>query len=82
MKTPARVLLLLTLAPLLSSCTFVPLVGKTKEKSWLRHQVAADLVYAEGNVRAYRSAGAYYYFKDGVLVKAGQGLLTADKVQP
>jgi hypothetical protein len=51
-----------------------------KEKKWLYNTVSSDLVYAEGNVKAYRSAGSYYYFKDGVLVKVTQSLLPVDKI--
>lgn len=81
MKTSARALLLLLPTLLFTACTFVPKIGM-KETKWLNHTVAADLVYAVGDVRAYRSAGAYYYFKNGSLVVVGQSLVTADKVQP
>lgn len=51
-----------------------------KEKRWLHNTVASDLVYAEGNVKAYRAGGSYYYFKDGLLVKVTQSLLTAENI--
>jgi starvation-inducible outer membrane lipoprotein len=71
---------LLCLLPLmLAACTFVPQLG-VKEKTWLRKTAVSDLVYIEGNVKAYRSDGSYYYFKDGSLVKVTPSLLTADKL--
>jgi hypothetical protein len=75
-------LLLLPLLLLSSACsmfTYSTKIGM-KEKKWLYNTVASDLVYAEGNVKAYRSSGSYYYFKDGVLVKVTQSLLSADKI--
>ena len=74
--------LLCALTLLLASCsltTFVPQIGM-KEKKWLRNTVSFDLVYLERSVKAYRSAGAFYYFKDGTLVKVTPTLLPADKV--
>ncbi len=74
-------LVLLTVLTLLGTAcsTYVPAVGM-KEKKFLNNTVTYDLVYAEGNVKAYRSGGSYYYFKDGLLVKVVPQLLTADKI--
>lgn len=60
--------------------TMGPQMGMT-EKQWLRRTFIADLAYMEGNVKAYRSNGAYYYFRDGVLVKVDQGMLPAQKIE-
>jgi hypothetical protein len=78
MKRNHRALLGL-LALLLASCTYVPKIGM-KEKKWLNNTISFDLVYMEGNAKAYRSGGSYYYFKDGKLVKVGQELISADKI--
>jgi hypothetical protein len=75
-------LVLIPFALMLASCsltTFAPQIGM-KEKKWLRNTVASDLVYIEGNVKAYRSAGSYYYFKDGKLAKVTQSMLPAEKI--
>lgn len=66
----------------LSACqsTFGPHIGMT-EKQWLHRTLVGDLVYMEGSVKAYRSGGAYYYFKDGVLVKIDQGIIPAQKIE-
>jgi hypothetical protein len=66
---------------LLSSCmsTFGPEIGMT-EKHWLRTTLIADTAYMEGNVTAYRSYGAYYYFRDGILVKVDQGMIPAQQI--
>lgn len=64
----------------LSACgTFTPQIGM-KEQKWLNHTVASDVIYIEGNVKAYRSAGSYYYFKDGILTKVTPTLLSAEKI--
>lgn len=60
--------------------TFGPQIGMT-EKQWLHRTLIGDLVYMEGSVKAYRSGGAYYYFKDGVLVKIDQGIIPAQKIE-
>lgn len=79
MKKPLP-LLLASLTLLLAACgTFTPQIGM-QEKKWLRHTVASDVVYIEGNIKAYRSGGSYYYFKDGLLEKVTPRLLTADKI--
>lgn len=75
-KAPLAALLLL----MLTACgTFTPQIGML-EKKWLKNTVSSDLVYIEGNVKAYRSSGSYYYFKDGSLAKVTQSLLPADKI--
>lgn len=75
-------ILLLPVVLLTSACSMFTYTTKLgmKEKKWLHNTVASDLVYAEGNVKAYRSGGSYYYFKDGKLVKVTQSLLKADQV--
>lgn len=78
MKKTALVLLG-ALALLASACTYVPKTGM-KEQTFLKHTITYDLVYLEGNVKAYRSGGSYYYFKDGKLVKVIPELISADKV--
>jgi len=74
-------LTLVTLVTLLATgcMTYVPKVGM-KEKKFLNNTVTYDLVYIQGNVKAYRSGGSYYYFKDGLLVKVIPELVSADKV--
>jgi hypothetical protein len=66
---------------LLTGCvsTFAPSIGMT-ERHWLRTTLVADLAYMEGSVKAYRSGGAYYYFKDGVLVKVDNGRIPAEQI--
>lgn len=72
--------LLCTLTLLLAACgTFTPQIGM-QEKKWLRHTSAYDVVYIEGNIKAYRAGGSYYYFKDGALAKVTPSLLSADKL--
>lgn len=51
------------------------------ERQWQRRTLIADIAYMEGNVTAYRSNGAYYYFRDGVLVKIDQGVIPAQKIE-
>lgn len=75
-------LLLVSLGLLLTGCsifTFTPKIGMG-EKRWLNNTTASDLVYIEGDVKAYRSAGSYYYFKAGKLAKVTQSLLKADQI--
>ena len=67
------------LAVLLTACTYIPRVGMT-ERKWIRNTISYDLVYIQGDVKAYRSDGAYYYFKGGKLVTVNQTLLAADRV--
>lgn len=81
MKKTALILLL-PLMFMLSACsmfTYTTRIGM-KEKKWLHNTTSSDLIYIEGNVKAYRSAGSYYYFKDGSLAKVTQSLLSADKI--
>lgn len=78
----APLLVLFTLGLLLTGCsilTFTPKIGMG-EKRWLHNTTASDLVYIDGDVKAYRSAGSYYYFKKGKLAKVTQSLLSADKI--
>jgi hypothetical protein len=55
-------------------------IGMT-EKAWLRTTLVADLAYKDGNVTAYKSDGAFYYFRDGKLVKVDQGMLPAQTIR-
>jgi starvation-inducible outer membrane lipoprotein len=53
MKKTALVLLF-PLTLMLTACsTFTPQIGM-KEQKWLKNTTASDLVYIEGNVKAYR----------------------------
>jgi len=78
-------ILLVVLLPMMLAVTgcslfqFTPKIGMG-EKRWLHNTVASDLIYIEGNVKAYRSAGSYYYFKDGKLAKVTQSLLKAEQI--
>lgn len=51
------------------------------ETQWLATTLIGDLVYMEGSVKAYRSNGAYYYFRNGILVKVDQGYIPAQKIE-
>lgn len=53
----------------------------TTEKEWLRSTFIADLAYMDGNVKAYRSGGVYYYFVDGQLKRIDQGMLPAQTIR-
>jgi hypothetical protein len=82
MNKPTRLLLCLPLLLSFSACsliTYVPKLGAS-ERRWVSHTVGADLVYIEGDVKAYRAAGSYYYFRDRKLVHVTPTLLSADKV--
>lgn len=73
-------LLLCTLALLsLTACTFVPKIG-TGERRFVSNSYSAELVYIEGNIKAYRYSGSYYYFRDRKLVQVTPTLVSADKV--
>ncbi|MBW7894661.1 MAG: hypothetical protein H3C27_06060 [Opitutaceae bacterium] len=79
MKHTAR-LLLCTLALLsLTACAFVPKIG-TGERRFVSNAYSADLVYIEGNIKAYRYAGSYYYFRDRRLAQVTPNLIPADQV--
>lgn len=78
-KATLTLLSVLTLLAAAACSTYVPEAGMP-EKKFLSHAVTYDLVYMEGNVKAYRSGGSYYYFKDGLLVKVVPELLSADKI--
>lgn len=71
--------LICSLPLLFTACTYVQKTGM-KETKWLRNTVASDLIYIDGNVKAYRSGPSYYYFRDGRLAKVAPSLVTADKV--
>lgn len=60
--------------------TFGPTLGMT-ETQWLRRTLIADVAYMEGDIKAYRSSGSYYYFVDGVLVKIDEGMIPAQRIQ-
>jgi hypothetical protein len=51
------------------------------EKDWLRSTFIADLAYMDGNVKAYKSGGIYYYFVDGKLNRIDQGMLPAKTIR-
>ena len=51
------------------------------EKEWLRSTFIADLAYLDGDVKAYRSGGAYYYFLNGKLIRIDQGMLPAQTIR-
>ena len=72
-------LLIVTLASSGCQSTFGPQIGMT-EKQWLRRTLIADVAYMEGNIKAYRSGGYYYYFRDGVLVKIDQGIIPPQQI--
>jgi hypothetical protein len=79
-KTTLVLLFPLMLA--LSACsmfTYTTKIGMN-EKKWLNNTTASDLIYIEGNVKAYRAAGSYYYFKDAKLAKVTQSLLKAEQI--
>ncbi|HVZ63431.1 MAG TPA: hypothetical protein VG936_02495 [Lacunisphaera sp.] len=78
MKTRIPALLAL-LALFLTSCAFIPRLG-TSERSWRNHTISYELIYIQGNVKAYRSDGAYYYFNAGKLVMVNQTLVPAENV--
>ena len=51
------------------------------EKDWLRSTFIADIAYMDGNVKAWRSGGAFYYFVDGKLTRIDQGILPANTIR-
>jgi hypothetical protein len=51
------------------------------EKDWLQSTFIADLVNMDGNVKAYKSGGMYYYFVDGKLIRINQGVLPARTIR-
>lgn len=81
MKTPNRFFIFI-IAISITGCmsTFGPQLGMS-EKQWLHRTLIADIVYMKGNVKAYRSSGAYYYFVDGSLVKIDEGMIPPQKIQ-
>jgi hypothetical protein len=80
MKIP-KMFFMLLIAVFVIGCqsTFGPKLGMT-ENQWLHTTLIADVVYMEGNVKAYRSNRAYYYFVDGVLEKIDQGMIPPQKI--
>lgn len=66
----------------LSGCMSVtqPEIGMS-EKSWLRRTLVGDIAYKDGEVTAYKSGGAFYYFREGKLVKIDQGMLPAQTIR-
>lgn len=81
MKLPSTLVLIISTL-LLAGCESAsePKIG-VAEKKWLRDTVLSDLVYTDGNVKAYRSNRQYYYFLNGVLVKIDATRIPADKIQ-
>ena len=81
MKIP-NLFLIFIIAISFTGCmsTFGPKIGMS-EKQWLRRTLIADIVYMEGDVKAYKSSGAYYYFVDGKLAKIDEGMIPAQKIQ-
>jgi hypothetical protein len=79
---PKPVTLIAIAVIVLSGCqsTFGPKIGMT-EKQWLHRTLIADVAYMEGSVKAYKSGGAYYYFREGILVKIDQGMIPAQKIE-
>lgn len=77
---PILFVALLAIAATGCQSTFGPQIGMT-EKQWLRRTLIADVAYMEGSVKAYRSGGAYYYFREGVLVKIDQGVIPAHRIE-
>src|SRR5690606_26573125 len=59
--------------------TFGPQIGMT-EKQWLRRTLIADVAYMDGNIKAYKSGGYYYYFREGVLVRIDPGIIPAQQI--
>lgn len=80
MNKTARLLLGALALLSLTACTFVPKLGM-RERRWLNNTFSSDLVYIDGDVKAYRYSGSYYYFKAGRLSKVAPSLVTADQVE-
>lgn len=82
MKKTALILLASLSLGLTGCSTWFPYSAKvgSTEASFLRNTITYDLVYLEGNVKAYRANGSYYYFKDLKLVKVGPTLLPAEQI--
>ena len=79
---PIKTIASLVLSLLLVGCQSMSTtqIGIT-EKDWLRSTFIADLAYMDGNVKAYRSGGIYYYFVDGKLTRIDQGMLPAKTIR-
>lgn len=76
-----KILLAITVGLLLPACQSIiaSKIGETEEH-WLKNTLVGDLVYAEGNYKAWKSGGIYYYFKDGVLVKINEGMIPRQRI--
>lgn len=79
MNHTARLLLCIFALLSLTACAFVPKIG-TGERRFVSNAYSADLVYIEGNIKAYRYSGSYYYFRDGRLAQVTPTLISADQV--
>lgn len=80
MNKPARLLIATAALLALTACTFVPKLGM-RERRWVSNAYSSDLVYIDGDVKAYRYSGSYYYFKAGRLSKVAPSLVGADQVE-
>jgi len=80
MNKPVRLIVCSLALLALSACTYVPKLGM-RESRFVRNSFSTDLVYIDGDVKAYRYSGSYYYFKAGRLAKVSPSLVSADKVE-
>lgn len=71
-----------TCAALVAGCLSMtaPQIGMS-EKAWLRSTLVADVAHIEGDLRVYRSGGAYYYFRNGRLEKVDEGQAMPQKIE-
>jgi hypothetical protein len=83
MNKPARLLLCALALLSLNACALVAFVPKLGmgERRWVNRAYSSDLVYIDGDVKAYRYSGSYYYFKAGRLAKVTPTLVSADQVE-
>lgn len=47
----------------------------------MRSTFIADIAYMDGNVKAFKSGGVFYYFVDGKLVRIDQGIVPASTIR-
>lgn len=80
MNKTARLLIAVFALVSLTACAFVPKLGM-RERRWVGQAYSSDLVYIDGDVKAYRYSGSYYYFKAGRLAKVAPSLVAADQVE-
>lgn len=80
MNKPARLVLGSLALLALTACTYLPKLGM-RESRFVRNSFSSDLVYIEGDVKAYRYSGSYYYFKAGRLAQVSPSLVAADQIQ-